>query len=689
MTSQEWIELFFSKAFENQINDLILEDIDYEIPRESIHNYVLHVIDVPYEDYLDYVSNLELKIYDKFDIPYFEQFAYCESDLIEYIISQDNNGCTEEEIGKYLARRARRIAGSTSYFGSRHLYSAKIMGLVYEYYNHWYINCLGYVYGSLNNKQRFSLLARTILRSPFYMTLFYNIKTHAIYIENYMKMFTDRFVKIHLKSILFFSDICVKEAQESNIKLKIKSLSKKYKTIGDILNVDKIIPCDASRSLRLYFDELKNYPIITENEIRRLLKVYRNGNKDSINLIVKASQLTVVRIAQNYKFAPLEDIIQEANIGVMNAIKNYDFDSVYSFYGFLSFWVKRHIQSIQSFIPSLVRFPVNVVFKHYVMRKSFEHYVQVNEITPSIDDIDFGEEKEWEQKEFLYNLPDKLSDTVSFDDMDSYESDTQQTGWFQDTEYDKFYVTRLLHHLLDREEDMVRLYFGIDVEQETLNSIGEMFNLTRERARQIVSKAVRKLRSHVKENEFRDNIISDSVAAYEVKALDVATIGDYVDVPQLKQLGKVVNTVKLRDDSILYVMGVLDRKIFKITKDGVIKSDENKKKHAKSEKLPIERRTFLKSLNGNNKKAKKTNSTYKKHVQHDIQPAKPRVTKPIVPSTYSTTYWAKVGDRIIYDKKPCVVLEKKVRQGYTRLVIMYDNGTIDNVPDERKRYKFI
>lgn len=690
MTSKEWIELFFSEAFEKQINELILEDIDYEIPRESILRYVHHVIDVPYKDYLDYVGNLEPVPYDKFDIPYFEKYEYCENVLIDYLISQDNIGCTEEEIGKYLADREWKIKGSTTFYGSKHLHSAKILGVVYEFYNHWYLNCIGYVYGTLNNRQRASLLARTILRSPFFRKLLYNIKTPIIYFENYMNMFSDRFVKKHLKSILFFSEICVKEAQECNIVLTIKSTSTKYKTIGDILNVDRIIPNNASKALRLYFKELRGFPILSEYEIRRIFKDYKNGNKKSLSLIVKASQLTVLRIALSYKFAPLEDIIQEGNIGVMNAINSFDSERVKSYYGFLSFWVKRIIQSFRLSYPYLIHFPLSKLKLLYQFEIRVLEFLQENEFMPSVCDLDINNDGDYETIEFLIQLFDSPNNFVQLCDvMDCFESDTVQIDIFQEAEYNSYYVKVLLNSLDNRKEGILRLYYGIGSEAETLSCIGDKFKLTRERVRQLVESAIRKLQKIIQNNEVFDEISLTTTPHQIVNVLNDANIGDYVELPEQKQIGKVINIHMVNQERIFYVMGVEDRKVLKMTKDGTILSDNLKRNQAKTGTITSERIAFLKSLYGSDNKNERNTTTQDKSKNHITKETKQKKQEINVPIANTLPDTVKVGDRILYDKRCATVVEKRSVDGFSRLIIEYDNGTFDNVQDDTERYKII
>lgn len=646
MTSKEWIELFFSKAFEKQINDLILEDIDYEIPRESILNYVHHVIEVPYKDYLDYVSNLELVPYDKFDIPYFDKYRYCESVLINYLISQDNIGFTEEEIGKYLADREWGIRRSTTFYGSIHLYSAKMLGIVYEYYNHWYLNCIGYVYETLSNSQRTSLLARTLLRSPFFRNLFHSLKTLIIYLENYMNMFSDRFVKMHLKSIMYFSEICVKEAHTCNILLNVRSTSKKYRNIGEYLNVDSLIPINASKSLRMYFKELKTFPIINEFEIRRLLKEYRNGNDNSLSLIVMASQLTVIKTALSFKYAPLEDIIQEGNIGVMNAIKNYDFERGSSYYGYLSFWVKRIIQSFSFSYPYMIHIPSNKLALLESFEKRVEKLLQSNEFMPPSEMFHFDNFSE-KERDNLYDLLCVIDSMVKPLEEEKLYADIQYSPDYNlCIESLKYRLNHYLYFLSKRERDIIMSYFNLYGKGElTFSDIGNRYNMTRERIRQIFELGMRRLRilhnfcyvpSHLTSND-REHVLK----RFEAKRAETES----------------QNFINNRTG----IENIL------VTK--------SKKKSPKSNKK--------------NESSTTSQNTTENQTLHTLLEPEKKAAEKTVPSPNTLLNMVKVGDRILYDSKPCVVMEKRTKYGFTRLILKYDNGTYDNVPDNTDRYKII
>lgn len=641
MNSKEWIELFFSESFEKQINDLILEDIDFEIPRESILNYVLHIIDVPYTDYLDYAINLEPVPYDKFDIPCFDKYEYCEQILIDYLISQDNKGCTEEEIGKYLADGECDIKGSTTFYGSRHLYSAKILGLVYEYYNHWYLSCIGYVFNSLSNKQKNSLMARTILRSPFYKPLFSNLKSHVIYIEDYMRAFSDRFIKMHLKSMMFFSDICVKEAHECNIVFKIKSSSKKYKTIGDVLNIDTIIPNNASKSLKMYFKELRNYPIINEFEIRRLIKEYRNGNNDSLCLIVKASQLTVIKTALSFKYAPFEDIIQEGNIGVMNAIKYYDFERKSSYYGYLSFWVKRIIQSFSLSYPNLIHIPSN----KFIYLESFEirvqKFLQIYEFMPPNEMFTFEGISEKERKN-TYDLLCNIHSMIDhLEEEKLYAEKTYSPDYNLDIESLKYRLNHYLYFLSDRERDIIISSYNLNSKSEmTISDIANKYNKSRERIRQILEAGTRKLRILYMFN-FCPSLLTKKDREYVIDSIMMKT-----DKQHLQDQNKGTEIER-----------------------NVVHTSIGKKSDIKKE-------STRKSLNHSANHITQTPGKTKRRVRGEIAPI-----KKTLPDA------AKIGDRIMYDNRCGTVIDKRSMAGILRLIIQYDNGTYGNVPDDTNRYR--
>lgn len=460
-----------------------------------------------------------------------------------------------------------------------------------------------------------------------------------------------------------------------------------------VINVARYLQGHPSASLRSYIKKLANYRTYTDGEIKELFSRYRKGDQEAHDLIVKSNLKLVVGYAYLLRKdgAQIEDLIQEGNMGLLRAIELFDHSRSTSFINYARNWVYQTIASSIINLPYIVRLPINQYTLYYKVQKFKEKYEQQNGYPPSVDAINIDDDVDFEKIAFLDKLPDSLKDvTVLSDDLDTFENYSNQIDDIEDAEYNQAYVYSLLKNLSGREEMIVRLYYGIGVEPETLVSIGDKFNLTRERTRQIVANAIRQMRKIVKnDNDYDDINITTSI--HYVKALKNANSGDYIEIPWQKQLCRVINSYMSHGERIFFVLGIEDRKIFKMNRDGTLLS-EKKKTYEKYKKLTPERKAFLESLYGNNNKDESaTNNHDKSQIQttQTSQEIKPRVPKIVVPNSNTLPDSAKIGDRILYDKRRGTVVEKKNKYGHARLIIKYNNGTYDNVPDDTNRYKII
>lgn len=495
----------------------------------------------------------------------------------------------------------------------------------------------------------------------------------------------------------YINDSSLWFAKEGAIKIeepKVDKLTTPLET-PKVINVARYLQGHPSASLRAYINNLANFRTYTDDEIKELFSRYRKGDREAYDLIVKSNLKLVVGYAYLLRKdgAQIEDLIQEGNIGLLRAIELFDHSRSTSFINYAKNWVYQTIASSIINLSYTIRLPLNQYALYYKVQKFKEKYVQQNGFPPSVDAIMIDDDVDFERIAFLDKLPDDLKNvTVLSGDLDTFESHFNQIDYFEDAEYNRSYVYRLLKNLSGREEVIVRLFFGIGTEPETLSYIGERFNLTRERARQILVKAIRHMRNLKRNNEIYDEINITSVPGHEVETLDVAKFGDYVEIPNYKQLGIVINTFRSKKDNFLYVLRIADRKIFKMTKDGTLLSDKIKKSQVKTENLTPERKAFLKSLYHSDDKeesATKTQNTQNNQTPQAVKETKRRIPEKAVPSSNTLPDMAKIGDRVLYDKRRGTVVEKRSAGGFSRLILKYDNGTFDNVPNDTDRYRII
>ena len=272
-------------------------------------------------------------------------------------------------------------------------------------------------------------------------------------------------------------------------------------------NISKFLEEDLSDSLRSYLHQISKYRIYSNDEMIELFKRYRNGDKNAFNLIIMSQQRLVANIAFLYcrKGAPLEDIIQEGNVGLVKAAERFDYTQYRSFSNYAKSWILQSISFAMASMPYMIRLPLNQLSLYRKVRDFKDHYEQENGYSPSINDIDLNESSDLDRIKYLDGLPYNLKSLMHLsDNMDAYESRTNAIEDSIDKNEVQFSVKKLLSRLQKRERQMLQMFYGINRKEESLASIGDFFGLTRERARQIKEKTVRHLRDIL--NSRKENV---------------------------------------------------------------------------------------------------------------------------------------------------------------------------------------
>lgn len=424
-------------------------------------------------------------------------------------------------------------------------------------------------------------------------------------------------------------------------------------------NIARFQEEDISDSLRSYLKQISKYRLYSNDDMLELFRRYRNGDKRAFDLIVKSQQRLVANIAFLYcrKGVPLEDIIQEGNMGLIRAVEKFDYLQYRSFSNYAKSWIFQSISIAMTTLPYMVRLPLNQLARYYKVRKFKDRFEQQNEYPPSLTDINIGDDDDLEKNAIVNHLPSSLLDLVKFQDLDFQESNMDLVVKYVDDEYNWYYVRWLLKRLKDREADILKLYFGIDAGEETLSSIGEKMYLTRERIRQILWSSVRKLQdiSHVKREE--------------------AKIGEMIRIDSSNQLGRVINIKQDKDGTTVLVVkmgaGYTTEISVYDTPYHIVKNKSKKKSQSAPKKIQIEET--------------RSNLPAQEDSKDEVKETLTQITN----LNRKTNREAMVGDRIQYDSKLCTVLEKKTMGGSLRLIIKYDDGNIDNVRNDWNRYKVL
>lgn len=271
------------------------------------------------------------------------------------------------------------------------------------------------------------------------------------------------------------------------------------------LKITKSITNRESASLDKYLQEIGREELITAEEEVILAKKIKDGDQSALEKLTRANLRFVVSVAKQYQNQGLSlpDLINEGNLGLIKAARRFDETRGFKFISYAVWWIRQSILQALAEQSRIVRLPLNQVGSLNKINKAFSKLEQQFEREPTADEL----------AEVL-DLPiDKVSDTmkvsgrhVSMDapfangeesslldvlvNLDSPKADTGLMNESLSKEIDRALCT-----LTERERDVVKLFFGIGLNHGlTLEEIGDKFDLTRERVRQIKEKAIRRLR---------------------------------------------------------------------------------------------------------------------------------------------------------------------------------------------------
>lgn len=260
-----------------------------------------------------------------------------------------------------------------------------------------------------------------------------------------------------------------------------------------------------SQSLDKYLQEIGKVELLTtEKEIDLAVKI-KQGDQTALENLTKANLRFVVSVAKQYQNQGLSlgDLINEGNLGLIKAAKRFDETRGFKFISYAVWWIRQSILQALAEQSRIVRLPLNRVGALNKIGKAYSNLEQEFEREPNAFEI--AQELEMDVNEIADTL--KISSRhVSMDApftqgeenrlldiIESEELPNPDSGLM--TESLKTEIERALSSLSERESEVIKLYFGLNKEHSlTLEEIGERFNLTRERVRQIKEKAIRRLR---------------------------------------------------------------------------------------------------------------------------------------------------------------------------------------------------
>ncbi len=260
-----------------------------------------------------------------------------------------------------------------------------------------------------------------------------------------------------------------------------------------------------SQSLDKYLQEIGKVDLLTpDEEIELAVRIKRSDHK-ALEKLVKANLRFVVSVAKQYQNQGLSlgDLINEGNLGLIKAAKRFDETRGFKFISYAVWWIRQSILQALAEQSRIVRLPLNRVGALNKIGKAYSNLEQEFEREPSAHEL--ASELDMDISEVSDTL--KISGRhISMDApftqgeenrlLDILENDEQPSpDYMLMSDSLRSEIERALATLSEREAEVVKLYFGLNKEHSlTLEEIGEKFNLTRERVRQIKEKAIRRLR---------------------------------------------------------------------------------------------------------------------------------------------------------------------------------------------------
>jgi len=260
-----------------------------------------------------------------------------------------------------------------------------------------------------------------------------------------------------------------------------------------------------SQSLDKYLQEIGRVNLLTpEQEIVLAINI-KKGDRQALETLTKANLRFVVSVAKQYQNQGLSlgDLINEGNLGLIKAAKRFDETRGFKFISYAVWWIRQSILQALAEQSRIVRLPLNRVGALNKIGKAYSNLEQEFEREPNAAEL--AQELDMDVSEVADTL--KISGRhVSMDApfshgeenrlLDVIEDDQQPSpDYVLMNESLKAEIERALSTLTEREAEVIKLYFGLNKDHSmTLEEIGERFNLTRERVRQIKEKAIRRLR---------------------------------------------------------------------------------------------------------------------------------------------------------------------------------------------------
>lgn len=277
------------------------------------------------------------------------------------------------------------------------------------------------------------------------------------------------------------------------------------------LKISKQVTNRETLSLEKYLQEIGKVSLITPDEEVDLARRIKQGDQKALEKLTKANLRFVVSVSKQYQNQGLTlgDLINEGNLGLIKAAQRFDETKGFKFISYAVWWIRQSILQALAEQSRIVRLPLNKIGSLNKINKAYSKLEQDYEREPSAEELavvlelspeDIKDAMKTSGKHISMDAPLAQGEESSLlDVLQSEDSSTPETGLINESLRRE--IERALSTLTDREAEVIRLYFGLNSKYAlTLEEIGEKFDLTRERVRQIKEKAIRRLKQTSKSN---------------------------------------------------------------------------------------------------------------------------------------------------------------------------------------------
>ena len=264
---------------------------------------------------------------------------------------------------------------------------------------------------------------------------------------------------------------------------------------------------NTSNAMKMYLKEIEEYPMLSAKEEVELAKAIIDSSEEAKEKFINANYRLVVSIAKRYRKESVDmlDLIQAGNIGLIKAVEKYDYKKGFKFSTYATWWIKQSITRYIDDCENTIRIPVHLHQRINFVKRKKKELANVLQREPSMEEL--AEVCELEVDKVLDILKrdknivsldtpikeDEDSSLVEFIPSDAHFGDVVMHEVEQNNLREK--IDEVLTGLSDQEQQVLRMRFGLDDDTpKTLEEIGKVFGVTRERIRQIEAKAIRKLR---------------------------------------------------------------------------------------------------------------------------------------------------------------------------------------------------